>query len=564
MSHDRLGGQASCIGFPLAHGHNDQSVPQDLFQISLEHHRGGRLREAERGYRALIETDPANAGALHWLGVLLLQAGQPADSLPLLEKAAGLRPDDAAFQYNFGHASLGSRKIDQAIVAFARAVQLDPDRAEALTALAGALLMRQTPADIAEAIPLLEKAKNSRTPMASLYHQLGVAYLAAGRIDEAIEASSAAVQMICDFPAAHFNLALAYRARGQLEEARQGLLKAVELHSGYEQAWHALAMLDAEAGNWQRAAEVFQIVIDLRPDHLMAWRGLATALDHLGKPAQARSLLREASRHETADLIAAFSEIPTTTDPSPAPHAIDQSSAAVRALERKLTPTPEAANLHLSLAAWKNIVPPTQIPRSKVVDLFDKYADRFDEHLRSNLGYRVPELIAETIAATKPPDLLDILDLGCGTGLCGQLLRPLARSLVGVDLAPAMVEKSRLRGVYDHLENLDLVEFLRKTDRQFDLLVAADVLIYVGDLVPAFQAAARVFRPGAKMIFSVEAAGGDRFNLQTTHRFAHSRPYLQHVAGICGFKLEMCDPIIIRQEAGKPVQGYLAVMTPIA
>ena len=535
-------------------------MPQDLFQISLEHHRGGRLREAERGYRTLIQTDPANADALHWLGVLMLQAGQPADSLPLLEKAATLRPDDAAFQYNLGHASLGSRKIDQAIVAFATAVRLDPDRAEALTALAGALLMRQTPADIAEAIPLLEKAKSAGALSASLQHQLGVAYLAAGRIDEAIEASSAAVRLISDFPAAHFNLALAYRARGQLDKAREGLLNAVELHSGYDQAWHALAMLDAEAGNWQRAAEVFQIVIDLKPDHLMAWRGLATALDRLGKPEQARSLLREASRHETADLIAAFSEIPTITDPSPAPNASDQSSTAVRALERRLTPPPEAASLHLSLAAWKHIVPPTQIPRGKVVDLFDKYADGFDEHLRSNLGYRAPELIVETIAATKPQKPLDILDLGCGTGLCGQLLRPLAQSLVGVDLAPAMIEKSRSRGVYDYLENLDLVEFLCKTDRQFDLLVAADVLIYVGDLLPAFQVAPRVLRPGGGLIFSVEAAGGDRFQLQPTHRFAHSRPYLERVASICGFKLELCNSIIIREEAGKPVQGFLAVM----
>lgn len=535
-------------------------MPQDLFQISLEHHRGGRLREAERGYRALIHADPANVDALHWLGVLMLQAGQPADSLPLLEKAATLRPNDAAFQYNLGHASLGSRKIDQAIVAFDRAVRLDPDRAEAMTALAGALLMRQTPRDIAEAIPLLEKAKDIGVPSASLQHHLGVAYLAAGRIDEAIEASSAAVQMISDFPAAHFNLALAYRARGQIEEARQGLLKAVELHSGYDQAWHALAMIDAEAGNWQRAAEVFQIVIDLKPDHLMAWRGLANALDQLGKPEQARSLLREASRHEAADLIASFAPVPAAIEPSPASNASDRPSTAVRALERKLTPAPEASNLHMSLAAWKNIVPPTQVPREKVLGLFEKYADRFDEHLRGNLGYRVPEMIAEKVAATKPTRPLDILDLGCGTGLCGQLLRPFARALVGVDLAVAMVEKSKSRAVYDRVANSDLVEFLRESEQQFDLIVAADVFIYVGDLLPAFQAAPRILRPGGEIIFSVEAAGGDRFQLQTTHRFAHSRPYLQRVATICGFELRTCDPINVRQEAGKPVQGYLATM----
>lgn len=537
-----------------------RSVSQDLFQISLEHHRSGRLQEAEHGYRCLIQSDPAHADALHWLGVLLLQAGQPTDSRPLLEKAAALRPDDAAFQYNLGHAWIGTGRIDQAISAFQEAARLDPNRVEVLAALAGALLTRQTPNDVSKAIPLLESANLAGDPSASLQHQLGVAYLAAGRIEEAIAASSAAVRLNSNFPAAQFNLALAHRAGGQIEEARQCLLKAVELHSGYDQAWHALAMLDAEAGNWQRAAESFQIVIDLKPDHLVAWRGLATALEHLGKQEQARSLKREATRHETADLIAAFAQVPKTTEISTPPAASDQPSTAVRALERKLTPAPEASTLHLSLAAWKNIVPPTQIPRSKVIDLFDRYADRFDEHLLANLGYRVPELIAESIAATSPQRLLDILDLGCGTGLCGQLLRPLASTLVGVDLAPAMLEKSRSRGVYDRLENSDLVEFLRKTERRYDLLVAADVLIYVGDLLPAFQAAARVLRPGGQMIFSVEAAGGDRFNLRPTHRFAHSRPYLEHVATICGFKLEMCNPIIVRLEAGKPLQGYLAMM----
>lgn len=231
-------------------------MSQDLFQISLEHHRSGRLQEAERGYRAVIQSDPNHADAVHWLGVLILQAGQPADALPLFEKAAILRPGDAAFQYNLAHAWLGTRKIDQAIIAFENAVRLDPDRVESLTALAGVLLMRQTKRDVSQAITLLEKARQAGDRSASLHHQLGVAYLASGRNDEAIEASRAALGLVENFPAAHFNLALAHRALGQVDQARQCLLKAVEFHSGYDQAWHALAMLDAEAGNWQHRRDV--------------------------------------------------------------------------------------------------------------------------------------------------------------------------------------------------------------------------------------------------------------------------------------------------------------------
>ena len=194
-----------------------------------------------------------------------------------------------------------------------------------------------------------------------------------------------------------------------------------------------------------------------------------------------------------------------------------------------------------------------------MITLFDGYAGRFDEHLQDKLGYRVPQLVLEALRATGPAKPLDILDLGCGTGLCGVLLRPLAASLTGVDLSSAMVEKSRSRGIYDRLVVSDLASFLRGAGRDYDLLVAADVVIYVGDLLLLFQAAARVIRPGGLFIFSVEACGGERFQLQPTQRFAHSRPYLERITTITGMELRSCEPILIRIEAGQPVRGYLAI-----
>jgi predicted TPR repeat methyltransferase len=156
--------------------------------------------------------------------------------------------------------------------------------------------------------------------------------------------------------------------------------------------------------------------------------------------------------------------------------------------------------------------------------------------------------------------LLDILDLGCGTGLCGQLLRPLARTLTGIDLAPAMVEKSRSRGVYDRLELGELLGFLQTVGKNFDLLVGADVFIYVGDLLPLFEASAAALRAGGWMVFSVEACGGERFRLQSSQRFAHSMPYVEKIASICGFELVSCRPIAIRMEAGNPVAGFLVML----
>ncbi len=170
-------------------------------------------------------------------------------------------------------------------------------------------------------------------------------------------------------------------------------------------------------------------------------------------------------------------------------------------------------------------------------------------------------MIAFAVAATRPQKRLDILDLGCGTGLCGPLLRPIAGTLCGVDLSPAMIEKAKARGVYDRLEVCDLVQALRKMPRSFDLLVAADVLIYFGDMMPTFEAAAEALRPGGLFAFTVESGNVDRYELeQKTRRYVHSKSYLQRLASMFGFKEESFEEIVIRMNAGVPVAGYLVLL----
>src|SRR5438309_403288 len=96
-------------------------MPQDLLQIALEHHRAGRLRQAEANYRALLDASPNDADALHWLGVLLYQAGAAGEAIPLLQRAAELRPADPAFQHNLAQAYLSNGRPDDAVAAFGRA-----------------------------------------------------------------------------------------------------------------------------------------------------------------------------------------------------------------------------------------------------------------------------------------------------------------------------------------------------------------------------------------------------------------------------------------------------------
>ena len=153
---------------------------------------------------------------------------------------------------------------------------------------------------------------------------------------------------------------------------------------------------------------------------------------------------------------------------------------------------------------------------------------------RGKLEYRVPELIAEAAAKGRPDKPMDVLDLGCGTGLCGMLLKPIAGVVWGIDLSPLMIAKSKARGVYDRLEQGDVVQVMQAMDQQFDLVVAGDVIIYVGDLTPVFTQIVRRLRPGGRVIASIESGGGDRYQMgKKSLRYSHSRPYLATASRRC-------------------------------
>ncbi|HSU65335.1 MAG TPA: tetratricopeptide repeat protein [Tepidisphaeraceae bacterium] len=523
-------------------------MPQDVLQIALEHHRSGRLLRAETGYRTLLGRDPSNADAAHWLGVLLVQAGQPVEAIPLLERAVAARPEDAGFLNNLAQSYLGAGRMNEAVEAFDRALRIEPTRTETLFSAALARLARKSPQDPGEALALLSRARSAGMESPELHQNIGIALLMSGRIDEAIRALQTAVEQRPDAAEPRFHLGVAYRHAGRAVKAREVLAEAVGLQPTYTRAMQALAALEAEAGRPREAESLLRKVIELRPDSPDAYQALGMVLKQLGRPGDATLAQVQAVRARQA----------AATHAKPAPK---DSGSAIAELEQKLALSPEQASLQFQLAKRASIAPPSQIPASSVTGLFDRYADLFDEHLLGKLEYRAPELIVEAVVATKPGRPLDVLDLGCGTGLCGPLLRPLARTLSGVDLSPAMIDKAKARGVYDHLKAGDMIEMMRRSPATYDLLVAADVLMYLGDLLPAFEAATTSLRPGGLFAFSVETGTGERFTFNPqTHRFTHAKSYIQHLGRIFGFREERLDQVAVRREAGKPVEAYRVVL----
>ena len=236
--------------------------------------------------------------------------------------------------------------------------------------------------------------------------------------------------------------------------------------------------------------------------------------------------------------------------------------AAAQAFRMSLAADPaDAQGAMARLALIGQADAPGALPQAYVARLFDDYAPRFDKHLVEKLGYRAPALIAEALSAVAPGRrFASALDLGCGTGLMGEALRGRVGRLTGVDLSAAMIAKARERGAYDRLIAGEATALLTRERREtFDLIVAADMLVYVGDLAPLFAAVAAALTSGGLFAFSGETCADHGFRLEPTMRFRHSRAYIETVA-----REVSCRPLLIqsastRREAGAGVPGLICV-----
>jgi len=222
-----------------------------------------------------------------------------------------------------------------------------------------------------------------------------------------------------------------------------------------------------------------------------------------------------------------------------------------------LEPANETFQFYLAYARGEN---PSVIPPALMVQHFDEYAVAFDQHLVRRLHYTLPKDVAEMIRAWHPDNKVDVLDLGCGTGLLGACLGPMEGVLVGVELSPAMIHEAHRHGVYHKFHQVDLVEALHATpENQYHVIAALDVLIYIGPLDTLVADALRILLPGGRFVFSceIDPDDADNFKLQSTLRYTHSLKYIKRVLKKAGFVDVNIDKRIIRQEVGTPVAGLL-------
>jgi predicted TPR repeat methyltransferase len=214
--------------------------------------------------------------------------------------------------------------------------------------------------------------------------------------------------------------------------------------------------------------------------------------------------------------------------------------------------------------------PTPAMPDSYVRHLFDQYAGRYDSALTEHLRYRGPAILLEAVQHVlrdlrHPPLFGDVLDLGCGTGLAGAAFRPFASRLVGVDLSSGMIAKANEKGIYDETHVAGVEDYLNEATaanpERYDLVLAADVFVYIGDLAPIFAGIRKILAPGGMLAFTVETHAEDGIKLLPTQRFAHGENYLRQRLNAAGLAVQQLARTSVRSEKGDPVDGLVAVAT---
>lgn len=284
-------------------------------------------------------------------------------------------------------------------------------------------------------------------------------------------------------------------------------------------AYQNLGMALAFQGNLDEAIAMLWKSIAISPDDALAHRNLGIIFMKRGDMAEAEIHLRRAVSLDPSDLSAK--------------HLVAAVSGE----------TPEC------------------VPEEYVRELFDQYSEVFDHHLVDILDYHTPTLLRQGFQSVLEKDVRfrNVLDLGCGTGLAGAEFQTLADRLTGVDISLRMIRQARAKNIYHVLRCGDILSFLNHTDEAYDLFVASDVLVYMGNLSPVFKAIRRRSMSGAYFVFSTETTRKNDFVLCETGRFAHTPSYIRSVGESHGFAIQADWPAELRKEGGNAVIGQVFI-----
>ncbi len=409
--------------------------------------------------------------------------------------------------------------LTQAEMLYVRILEAAPENLNALHYL-GLLCHQQNRSK--EAAGLIKQIITLAPENADAHNNLGNVLEGMGKVRQAEESYRNAIALFPDHGPALNNLGVVLMARNKVADAVATYQRAIRVAPDSADFHYNLGNALVKSKDGDGAIASYQRAIALKPDYALAWQRLAMSF-----------------------------------------LSADQRKEAEAVFEKWLTVEPGNPTVRYLQAACLGIDAPDRAPNQYVQQVFDDMADSFDSHLVENLEYRAPGLLMEALARALPQPTagLDILDAGCGTGLCGPPLRPYAGQLTGVDLSSRMLAKAKGRKVYDTLAAAELTAFLDQQPQTFDIIASADTLCYFGALAPVFEASTKALKPDGLLAFTLEAAGENAVNpiLNSHGRYSHTRSYAEDTLAGAGLEVLSISSQVLRKEEGRPVSGFVVV-----
>ncbi len=388
-------------------------------------------------------------------------------------------------------------------------------------------------------------------------HFLGVLLHQRGRDDEAIALIQRAIELVPDHVGCHINLGNVLAESGRLDEAAVAYQHALSLQPEQADVFNNLGVVHKLREQWSEADECYRRAIALNPQHVSAYNNMGLLFAAQGRIKEAveyycRSIALMPGNPDSRRLLGiAYYTL----------GRIEEAAEVFRQWLEEAPDHPIAKHMY-SACSGKDV--PARAADDYIEHTFDRFAESFDAQLQERLSYKAPEIVTEALGKIVQATTaqLDILDAGCGTGLCGPVLRPFARQLSGVELSGGMLAKADAKQCYDMLEKAELTALIAARKDAYDAIVSADTMVYFGPLDDVLQASHDALRQGGLLIFTVEKGEGKfaddiGYAINPHGRYAHTRAYLRAALERAGLVAGDMLEVALRSEGGDPVMGWV-------
>ncbi|MGD9638262.1 MAG: tetratricopeptide repeat protein [Alphaproteobacteria bacterium] len=528
------------------------SIP---FVFSLAHalQEWGKHFEALENYRKVNELDPNIPETWNNMGNIYRIEGEPNKAKEYFKTALGINPEMSIALNNLALVNYDLNEIEEAKENLKKALNITPEYDEALFNLAN---IYREENNLSEALPLYHKATTVNPKFARCFNSLGIALEKQENYNDAEEAFRNAIKIAPKYADAIKNLGNILFATKQFDKAEDAYKDALKIDKNLFDAYVNLGNLLQTQNRVDEALEYYRKAIIINPEQPEVCNNLALAVQATGDIEEAIGLFCS-SLYLKPDLIQTKYNLALAIYDL---YFQQDQEKAIKITEnwlRNVKNDPVATHLLLSL---KGETLENGASSAYLTEFFDAFALDFEKTL-DNLKYQTPNIIGKILSDLNLSQAgLNILDLGCGTGLCGKILKPYAQTLVGIDLSSKMLEKAKDKRVYDRLEQQDLKKSLNQTDK-FDLIIAADVFCYFGNLKTVISQIASCLEIGGYAIFSIEEEiNGNNFQIYPSGRYKHNFKYLEDVIFNSGLTIIELKKEQIRLEKNEPVLGIIAIV----